>query len=84
MTYFINGFLEKVIKIKDFDEKKNWPKLSIVMPSFNHVRYIEKSILSILNQGYPNLQFIIIDGGSTDGTVGIIKKYSRCWTGINY
>ena len=77
MTYFNNGFLEKVLKINDFDEKKNWPKLSIVMPSFNHVRYIEKSILSILNQGYPNLQFIIIDGGSTDGTVGIIKKYSK-------
>jgi glycosyltransferase involved in cell wall biosynthesis len=77
MTYFNNGFLEKVLKINDFDEKKNWPKLSIVMPSFNHVRYIEKSILSILNQGYPNLQFIVIDGGSTDGTVGVIKKYSK-------
>jgi len=51
------------------------PRLSIVMPSYNQERFIERSILSVLNQAYPNLQFIIIDGGSTDRTVDIIRKY---------
>lgn len=54
---------------------KRLPRISIVMPSYNQARFIERSILSVLNQGYPNLQFIVIDGGSSDGTVDIIKKY---------
>ena len=76
-NYFKNGFLEEILSIKDFNEEKIWPKISIVMPSFNHSQYIERSILSVLNQGYPNLELIIIDGGSIDGTVEIIKKYSK-------
>lgn len=55
----------------------NYPKISIVMPSYNQVQFIEKSILSILNQNYPNTELIIIDGGSNDGTVDIIKKYDN-------
>lgn len=51
------------------------PRVSIVMPSFNKAAYIESSILSVLNQQYDNLQLIIMDGGSTDGTVEIIRKY---------
>jgi len=52
-----------------------WPKISIVTPSYNQGAFIEETIRSILLQGYPNLEFIVIDGGSTDDSVDIIEKY---------
>ncbi len=52
-----------------------WPRISIVTPSYNQGEFIEKTIRSILLQGYPNLEYIVIDGGSRDRTVEIIRKY---------
>lgn len=56
---------------------KNLPRITIITPSFNQGKYIEETITSVLDQQYPNLEFIIMDGGSADATVEIIKKYEK-------
>jgi glycosyltransferase involved in cell wall biosynthesis len=54
-----------------------WPKIALVTPVFNAVRYIEETIQSVLAQNYPNLEYYVIDAGSTDGTLDIIRKYEK-------
>jgi glycosyltransferase involved in cell wall biosynthesis len=56
---------------------KNYPKISIVTPSYNQGQYIEDTILSVLGQFYPNLEYLIYDAASTDNSVEIIKKYEN-------
>jgi len=53
------------------------PRLSIVTPCLNGISFIEEAIQSVLDQDYPNVEHIIVDGGSTDGTLELIKKYSH-------
>jgi glycosyltransferase involved in cell wall biosynthesis len=55
----------------------NWPRITIVTAVRNCARYIDEAICSVLDQGYPNLEYIIVDGLSTDGTVDIIRKYEK-------
>ena len=54
-----------------------FPKISVAIPSFNQGQYIEDTITSILDQGYPDVELFVFDGGSTDTTVDVLKKYER-------
>jgi glycosyltransferase involved in cell wall biosynthesis len=58
-----------------------FPKISIITPSYNQAEFLERTLRSVLDQGYPNLEYFVIDGGSKDGSLEIIKKYEEMLTG---
>ena len=71
----VNG--NSIIDIEKNIKKITWPKISVITPTFMQGEYIEETITSVIDQNYPNIEFIIIDGGSDDNTVSIIKKYDN-------
>ncbi len=69
--------MAKEFGVKVLERMQNYPLVSVVMPSFNQAAFIETSILSVLNQSYPKLELIVMDGGSTDGTVDILERMAK-------
>ena len=73
--------MEKTRGNTEFHIENDLPRITVVTPSFNQGYFLEDTILSVLNQAYPNLEYIIIDGGSSDGSVEIINRFGD---GLSY
>jgi glycosyltransferase involved in cell wall biosynthesis len=63
--------------------KNNYPRISIITPTLNQGQFIQKTINSIIEQNYPNLEYIVVDGGSTDNTIQILEDYEEKITWVS-
>lgn len=74
--WLLQGPLSPILRTLGPEElSHSWPKISVVTVSYNQARYIKCCLDSVLDQGYPNLEYIVVDGGSTDGTKEILERY---------
>jgi len=74
-TKDIKKWLDQDLPPKSVQDSGNYSKIRVITLCFNYENYLEETIRSVVLQEYPNLEYIIIDGGSKDGTINIIKRY---------